>query len=230
MKIIIPFILSIALISCTDKPQKTIELNSEIDSVSYAIGASIASNISQQLPELNMDIINSSLKENFNSSNKTLIDSASSQQIIQSYFMKKELEQKATEKESFTPVIEEGEKFLANNSKNEGVVTLPSGLQYEIIVEGKGPKPTLTDEVETHYHGTLLDGTVFDSSVDRGESISFPVTGVIKGWTEALQLMTVGSKWKLYIPYYLAYGERGSGQLIGPYSTLIFEIELINIK
>ena len=99
-----------------------------------------------------------------------------------------------------------------------------------MIKDGKGPKPSLTDEVETHYHGTLLDGTVFDSSVDRGESISFPVNGVIPGWTEALQLMSVGSKWKLYIPYNLAYGERGAGPMIAPYSTLIFDVELIGIK
>ena len=99
-----------------------------------------------------------------------------------------------------------------------------------MIVQGNGPKPTINDKVETHYHGTLIDGTVFDSSVDRGEPISFPVNGVISGWTEALQLMPVGSKWKLFIPYQLAYGERGAGQLIGPYSTLIFEVELISIQ
>lgn len=233
MKIIIPFALSIALISCTDKPQKTIELNSEIDSVSYAIGFSFASSITQlqkEIPELNTDIINISVKENFSSSTESMIDSALAQQIIQSYFMKKQLEQEAIEKESYTPIIEEGEKFLADNSKREGVVTLPSGLQYEIIVDGKGPKPTLTDEVEAHYHGTLLDGTVFDSSLKKDEPFSTPVNRVIPGWTEALQLMNVGSKWKLYIPYNLAYGERGAGQMIGPYSTLIFEIELINIK
>ena len=127
-------------------------------------------------------------------------------------------------------VIQEGEDFLKNNAKNPSVTTLRSGLQYEIITAGNGPKPTLSDKVETHYHGTLLDGTVFDSSVDRGTPISFPVNGVIKGWTEALQLMPVGSKWKLYIPYYLAYGERGAGASIGPYSTLIFEVELISIN
>jgi FKBP-type peptidyl-prolyl cis-trans isomerase FklB len=110
------------------------------------------------------------------------------------------------------------------------VITLPSGLQYEIMKTGEGPKPTLEDKVTTHYHGTLIDGTVFDSSVDRGEPASFPVNGVIKGWTEALQLMPVGSKWKLFVPYDLAYGERGTGPQIGPYTTLIFEVELISIN
>jgi FKBP-type peptidyl-prolyl cis-trans isomerase FklB len=114
--------------------------------------------------------------------------------------------------------------------KKEGVTTLPSGLQYEVINDGTGPIPTIEDNVTTHYHGTLIDGTVFDSSVDRGEPASFPVGGVIKGWTEALQLMSVGSKWKLYVPYDLAYGERGAGAQIGPYSTLIFEVELISIN
>ncbi len=118
--------------------------------------------------------------------------------------------------------------FLAENAKKDGVVALPSGLQYEVLVEGNGPKPTANDRVEVHYHGTLLDGTVFDSSVDRGEPATFGVSQVIKGWTEALQLMPQGSKWKLYIPADLAYGSRGSGK-IGPMEMLIFEVELIKI-
>jgi FKBP-type peptidyl-prolyl cis-trans isomerase FklB len=126
--------------------------------------------------------------------------------------------------------MEDGKKFLADNSKRENVITLPSGLQYEIMKAGEGPKPNLEDKVTTNYHGTLIDGTVFDSSVDRGEPASFPVNGVIKGWTEALQLMPVGSKWKLFVPYDLAYGERGTGPQIGPYTTLIFEVELISIN
>jgi FKBP-type peptidyl-prolyl cis-trans isomerase FklB len=120
--------------------------------------------------------------------------------------------------------------LLAENSKKENVVTLESGLQYEVIKTGEGAKPTLNDQVTTHYHGTLIDGTVFDSSVERGEPASFPVSGVIKGWTEALQLMNVGSKWRLFVPYDLAYGERGAGPKIGPFTTLIFEVELISIN
>ena len=151
------------------------------------------------------------------------ISGADAQKVIQNYFQK----QQAKVSES---VIEEGKKFLTENSKKVGVVTLESGLQYEIIKSGEGAKPTINDQVTTHYHGTLLDGTVFDSSVERGQPATFPVSGVIKGWTEALQLMTVGSKWKLFVPYDLAYGERGAGPKIGPYTTLIFEVELISIN
>ena len=114
--------------------------------------------------------------------------------------------------------------------KKEGVISLESGLQYEILKQGSGAKPTINDNVTTHYHGTLIDGTIFDSSVDRGQPATFPVSGVIKGWTEALQLMSVGSKWRLYVPYDLAYGERGAGANIGPFTTLIFEVELISIN
>ena len=123
-----------------------------------------------------------------------------------------------------------GTEFLKENSKKEGVIVTDSGLQYEIITKGTGALPKATDKVKTHYHGTLTNGTVFDSSVDRGEPISFPVNGVIKGWQEALQLMPVGSKWRLVVPYELAYGERGAGASIAPFSTLIFEVELIGIE
>ncbi|MEA3300107.1 MAG: FKBP-type peptidyl-prolyl cis-trans isomerase [Porticoccaceae bacterium] len=122
-----------------------------------------------------------------------------------------------------------GEAYLAENAKREGVTVTASGLQYEIITEGSGARPGRNDTVRTHYHGTLIDGTVFDSSVQRGEPAEFPVGGVIAGWTEALQLMPVGSKWRLHIPYQLAYGERGAGGAIGPYSALVFEVELLDI-
>ena len=125
---------------------------------------------------------------------------------------------------------EEGEKFLAENAKREGVKVTESGLQYEVLEATIGQKPKATDSVRVHYEGTLIDGTVFDSSYKRGESIAFPLNGVIKGWTEGLQLMSVGSKYKLYIPYELGYGERGAGQSIPPYATLIFTVELLEIK
>lgn len=124
----------------------------------------------------------------------------------------------------------DGQAFLAKNAKKEGVVTLESGLQYEVLKKGDGKKPTANDRVRTHYHGTLLDGTVFDSSVEREEPITFGVGGVIAGWTEALQLMQVGAKWRLFVPSNLAYAERGAGADIGPHSTLIFEVELLGIE
>ena len=126
--------------------------------------------------------------------------------------------------------LAKGEVFLKENAKKEGVVTLPSGLQYKILKEGKGPKPAATNMVTTHYVGTLIDGTEFDSSIKRGQPATFPVTGVIPGWTEALQLMKVGSKWQLFIPAKLGYGENGAGDKVGPNSTLIFEVELLDIK
>lgn len=124
----------------------------------------------------------------------------------------------------------EGEKFLADNAQRDEVTVTASGLQYEIINEGSGEKPTAESTVSTHYHGTLIDGTVFDSSYERGQPAEFPVNGVIAGWTEALQMMPVGSKWRLYVPYNLAYGERGAGGAIGPYATLVFDVELLEIK
>ena len=143
-------------------------------------------------------------------------------QLVNDYLEKSKKSQSAS-------IIEEGQKFLAENGKKPGVVTLPSGLQYMIMKEGTGAMPKATDKVTTHYTGTLLNGEVFDSSVERGQPATFPVNGVIKGWTEALQLMKVGSKWKLFIPYDLAYGERGAGGQIKPYATLVFEVELLEI-
>ena len=135
----------------------------------------------------------------------------------------------ALEAERAKTLSVEGDAYLAENGKKDGVITLESGMQYEIMTEGTGEKPTASSTVKTHYHGCLIDGTVFDSSVDRGEPAEFPVNGVIAGWTEALQLMPVGSKWKLHIPHNLAYGERGAGGAIKPYAALVFEVELLEI-
>lgn len=135
----------------------------------------------------------------------------------------------ADKAEQSKEVIAAGEDFLADNAKRDGITVTESGLQYEVITEGSGEKPTAESTVRTHYHGTLIDGTVFDSSYDRGQPAEFPVGGVIKGWTEALQMMPVGSKWRLYVPYQLAYGEQGAGGAIGPYSTLVFDVELLDI-
>lgn len=151
------------------------------------------------------------------------------QACIGAYMGEKQKVKDQEEKAKAGVNLEKGKKFLEDNGKRKGVITLPSGLQYEILKEGNGPKPTATDKVTTHYHGTTIDGKVFDSSVERGQPAQFGVNQVIPGWTEALQLMPVGSKWKLFIPSNLAYGESGAGGAIGPNETLVFEVELISI-
>lgn len=224
MKNIIFLSSLILFIACkTEKTNKPANLVTELDSVSYSLGVNIGENIKTQFEDINLDNFEAGIKDVLEKDVESKISDNQAQAIIQSYFSKKQQKQSES-------VIEEGINFLRENGKREGVTTLASGLQYEVINDGTGSKPTIEDNVTTHYHGTLIDGTVFDSSVDRGEPASFPVGGVIKGWTEALQLMSVGSKWKLYVPYDLAYGERGAGPQIGPYSTLIFEVELISIN
>ena len=212
-------------IACeTEKSDQTVNLITELDSVSYSLGVNIGGNLKKSsFEDINLYNFEAGIKDVLEKEVEPKISDNQAQAIINSYFSKKQ------QKESES-VIEEGVNYLRENAKREGVTALPSGLQYEVINDGTGTKPTIEDNVTTHYHGTLIDGTVFDSSVDRGEPASFPVGGVIKGWTEALQLMAVGSKWKLYVPYDLAYGERGAGPQIGPYSTLIFEVELISIN
>ena len=199
------------------------KLNNEIDSVSYSLGVNIGENNKTQFPNIDLKNFEAAIKDVLEDGKEPAISGPDAQKTIQEYFKK----QQAKASES---VIEEGKEFLDENGKKENVITLESGLQYEVIKSGEGAKPTLNDQVTTHYHGTLIDGTVFDSSVERGEPASFPVNGVIKGWTEALQLMSVGSKWRLFVPYDLAYGERGAGPQIGPFTTLIFEVELISIN
>lgn len=234
-KIVIPVLFFVSLISlegvsqnkCCKKKKckynKTMELKTEMDSISYGLGVSIAQNLkSQGVTELDVVSLSKGLEDVLQGKDLKLAEAEIGAML--NTYMQKKVEEKAKE------VIEEGKKFLEENGKRSEVKTLPSGLQYEIIKEGTGEKPTSLDKVTTHYTGRLIDGTVFDSSVERGQPATFPVGGVIKGWTEALQLMPVGSKWKLYIPYNLAYGERGAGAQIGPYSTLIFDIELISIE
>jgi FKBP-type peptidyl-prolyl cis-trans isomerase FklB len=199
------------------------KLNDEVDSVSYSLGVNIGENIKSQFPDIDLKNFESGIKDVISDKKQPKIEGAEAQKVIKDYLSK--IQAKAGEVK-----IEEGEKFLAENGKRKEVTSLESGLQYEIITSGEGPKPTLNDQVTTHYHGTLIDGTVFDSSVDRGQPATFPVSGVIKGWTEALQLMPVGSKWRLYVPYNLAYGEKGASAQIGPYTTLIFDVELLKIN
>jgi len=157
------------------------------------------------------------------------VDMPYSNDQMQAAFEEINTRMQATEAEKHKALAGAGEAFLAENAKKTGITVTASGLQYEVITQGTGAVPTATSKVKTHYHGTLIDGTVFDSSVKRGQPIDFPVNGVIAGWTEALQLMPVGSKWRLYVPHNLAYGERGAGASIAPFSTLIFDVELIDI-
>ncbi|MCU0339109.1 MAG: FKBP-type peptidyl-prolyl cis-trans isomerase [Spirosomaceae bacterium] len=207
----------------------SLKMANELDSVAYSIGMNIGQNIKGQgLNDLNLDLLMQGLKDMVKTG-KGQIDEGQANMVLGNYFNRIQTAKQAEEAKKYEVYKAAGEKFLAENKTKEGVVTLPSGLQYQIIKAGDGPKPTINDKVKTHYHGTLTDGTVFDSSVQRGQPIDFPVGGVIAGWTEALQLMPVGSKWKLFIPYNLAYGERGAGANIKPYSALIFEVELLEI-
>ncbi len=205
------------------KEQAKFVLKTKIDSLSYAMGSSVAQNIKNQgVDSVNTNAFSAGLADVFKKNNLILSPEVANK-FIGEYFQ-------AIQNKKLDANNSIGQKFLQENKTKPGVVTLPSGMQYIVIKEGTGPKPGLTDKVTTHYHGTLIDGTVFDSSVERGEPATFPVNGVIKGWTEALQLMSVGSKWKLFIPPALAYEERGAGGMIGPNATLIFEVELISIN
>ncbi len=198
-----------------------VDMTNETSKISYSLGVNVASSIKNQgMEKVDTAAVAKAFGDVF-ANRKTDIEPLQAQQALQAYFG--ELQNKLIEKQSA-----EGAKFLALNSMKEGVVSLPSGLQYKIIKQGTGEKPKATDQVKTHYKGMLVDGTKFDSSYDRGQPAVFGLNQVIKGWTEALQLMPVGSKWELYIPHYLAYGAQGKGS-IGPYNALIFEIELIEI-
>lgn len=194
----------------------------EVDKVSYSLGLSIASNlISSGVKTINAEAFNDAMSTVF-AGNMPEIMPDEANNILQDYFEKLQQDQGKSAKEA-------GEKYLAENKKREGVVALPSGLQYKILTEGNGLKPKASDTVKCHYEGRLINGQVFDSSIRRGEPAEFPVSGVIPGWVEALQLMPVGSKWQLYIPSELAYGAHGAGQSIGPNETLIFDVELLAI-
>lgn len=228
---LIIFAVLVAIVATTScqpgKGGKDVKLVSNIDSASYALGILIGQNNKQQMDmtpgakDINIDLLIAAMEKSLKGEELTITAEAAST-IVRSYF-------EGISKQEGSKNLEAGQAFLEANKAKEGVVTLESGLQYEILKEGNGPKPTADDKVKCHYHGTTIDGKVFDSSVDRGEPAEFPVNGVIPGWVEALQLMPVGSKWKLYIPAELAYGERGAGADIAPNSALIFEVELLEI-
>ncbi|HZD96443.1 MAG TPA: FKBP-type peptidyl-prolyl cis-trans isomerase [Candidatus Sulfotelmatobacter sp.] len=208
-------------------------LTSQKDKISYALGMNIASSLNATLKrqniEINTDVLGQALKDGL-SGNKTLMTEEEARATLMQLQGEMQAKQEAKAKEAGESNKKEGDAFLAANKAKPGVITLPSGLQYKVIKEGTGAKPTASDSVVCNYRGTLINGKEFDSSYKRGEPATFPVGGVIKGWTEALQLMPVGSKWELYIPPDLAYGPRGAGSDIGPNATLVFEIELISIQ
>jgi len=193
-----------------------------MDKVSYALGIIIGNNIaSSGFDKVDVSSFSKAVEAIINKGELSMTPEEAND-IVNDYFAR-------LQGERFEKNIKDGKAFLDSNKNKQGVVTLPSGLQYEVLTKGEGKMPTLTDQVTCHYHGTLIDGTVFDSSIQRGTPATFGVNQVIKGWTEALQLMPLGSKWRLYIPSELAYGESGAGQTIEPYSALIFDVEILDI-
>ena len=226
------FVIAMVVSSCNAQEKSNANMKTEKDSISYSLGVLIANDFkSNNLNDINVDVVYQGMKDFM--ANKPGLTLQQCQQNYQAYALKMQQKMRDEENKKMEPLKKEneakGKAFLEANKKKEGVITTASGLQYKVIKMGTGPKPTINDKITAHYHGTLIDGTVFDSSVERGQPASFPVSGVIPGWTEALQLMPVGSKWTLYLPSNLAYGERGAGGKIGPNSTLIFDVELISI-
>jgi FKBP-type peptidyl-prolyl cis-trans isomerase len=215
---LLPFLLSgPALVSAAD-------LETDKQKLSYIFGIQVGQGLKAEGLDLQMDALSAGIKDMMEG-NKLKIDQETAQKLVQDYQQKKqsEMAEIAAKKQK------EANDFLAKNAKEKGVVVTATGLQYKIIEEGKGESPTSEDKVVAHYTGKLLDGTVFDSSVERGEPATFPVSGVIKGWQEALPMMKEGAKWQLVIPANLAYGDRGIGNIIGPNETLMFDIELVSI-
>ena len=198
--------------------QENLALKSQKDKVSYIIGMDIGTNLKKQSIDIDSNILAKGVKDALSGGKPLLTEQEIQETMI------------AFQKEVMEKQKKRGEAFLAENKNKEGVKTLPSGLQYKVIKAGTGKTPKLNNTVTTHYRGTLIDGTEFDSSYKRGQPVSFPVSGVIPGWAEALQLMQEGAKWQLFIPPNLGYGERGAGGVIGPNATLIFEMELISIQ
>jgi FKBP-type peptidyl-prolyl cis-trans isomerase FkpA/FKBP-type peptidyl-prolyl cis-trans isomerase FklB len=233
MKKILTSLLVVGLVFAVGGCQKGAadkkELKTETEKVSYAIGMDIGNS----LKRLDADIDTNALRQGVQDvlkGEKTLMTQEEVMKTMQEFAKNLQASQEQKTNEKAAKNLEEGKKFLEENAKKEGVTTTKSGLQYQVITEGKGPKPKGNDRVSVHYKGTLLDGTTFDSSYDRGQPATFPLNAVIPGWTEGVQLMSVGSKYKLWIPAELGYGERGAGPKIGPNATLTFEVELLSIE
>ncbi len=225
-------ILAVTITSCNKNGVTNKSLKTEIDSVSYAIGLDMASNIKRSFPESNKELFLQGYHNGLDSTN-LLLDDKTSKDVIRSYFQKKQQEKMKEKKnedaKKYAGVKKAGEDFLATNKTKKGVKTTASGLQYLVLKEGKGAKVPATGRVTLHYHGTLIDGTVFDSSVDKKKPITHSVTGFVKGFNEGLQLMRKGSKYRLFIPQELGYGATPRGGKIKPYATIIFDVEILDI-
>lgn len=219
--------LVLALTACGKDGKSS--LNSDTEKFSYAIGMDIGRSLKRLDTEIDVVALRQGVQDVLDDK-ETLLTQEEVVEVMTSFSQKIQQEQEEKQKKASGENAEAAEKFFAENAKKEGVKTTQSGLQYEVITEGKGEKPKASDRVSVHYTGKLLDGTVFDSSVERGEPATFPLNAVIPGWTEGLQLMTVGSKYKLYIPPELGYGERGAGPKIGPNAALVFEVELLKVE
>lgn len=201
-----------------------------MDKLSYALGIGIGSQLAGMgAKELNIDDFAQAIKDVISGS-ELKVDNAEAQTLVQNFFQEQEAKQQAAAAEAGKAAKAAGEAFLAENGKKDGVVTLPSGLQYQVLKEGNGKKPSATDQVVCHYEGTLIDGTVFDSSYQRNQPATFGLNQVIPGWTEGVQLMQEGAKYRFFIPYNLAYGEHGAGAQIPPFAALVFDVELKEVK
>ena len=200
-----------------------------MDKVSYALGLGIGQQLSDMGAKgLNIDDFSQAIKDVI-AGTKPQISNEEAQTLVQTFFQEQEAKQRAAAAEKGKVAMTEGQNFLNENAKKEGVITLPSGLQYQVLSEGTCKKPKATDQVKCHYEGMLVDGTLFDSSIQRGEPATFGLNQVIAGWTEGLQLMKEGAKYRFFIPYHLGYGEHGAGSSIPPFATLIFDVELIEV-
>jgi len=226
----IAIIISLGLVSCNRNKVDKSDLKTLKDKASYALGLDIGKNMRKGQMEVDADKLLAGIKEGLLSDTSKVLTDAEVEKVMEQFQQELVGKQQKQMKADADKNKKEGEAFLKENTKKQGVVTLPSGLQYKVIAAGKGKKPTLDNKVVVNYRGTFINGKEFDSSIKRGQPAVFPVKGILKGWEEALQLMSVGDKWNIYLPADLAYGDRGAGGIIPPGATIIFEVELLDIK
>lgn len=216
--------VAMATVACSNNSIDTVKIETKADTVAYSVGHTVGGNLYKQFGDVNPEVLAKGIIDAFAEKENELFESPEKADVVIRAYMREAQDAKNQ------AIKEKSDAFLAENAKKEGITVTESGLQYEVLVEGDGEKPTAESTVTVHYHGTTIDGEVFDSSVEKGQPATFPLNGVIKGWTEGVQLMSVGSKYKFYIPSELAYGTRGAGPKIGPNAALIFEVELLSIE